>query len=115
MIWYVAAGSDGFTSDPAQAVKDRKGNPLICPGDMNRVWKAHYARDNERKERLWTMLLNAMESECFLEENDPVAEARVEARIEALREAVALFVFGEVTENNLLIVERESEMRYERS
>lgn len=75
--WYVAkaetAGNKGggFTSMPENAATDRNGIPILCPGDMNRVWKAEHKRAQAKRDRIWEMLMDTMEEKIELDEKFP--------------------------------------------
>ncbi|QFG08190.1 hypothetical protein SEA_OTTERSTEDTS21_51 [Gordonia phage OtterstedtS21] len=96
-MWYVAQKENGkmtgFTSQPKMAEKDADGNPVVCPGDMRRVWDAEYARIKARRERIWEMLLDTMEEKYELQEKSgtmPDDQKIVDARIDAFQCALAV-------------------------
>lgn len=96
-MWYVAQKENGkmtgFTSQPKMAEKDADGNPVVCPGDMRRVWDAEYARIKARRERIWEMLLDTMEEKYELQEKSgtmPDNQKIVDARIDAFQCALAV-------------------------
>lgn len=133
-MWYVAQKENGkmtgFTSQPKMAEKDADGNPVVCPGDMRRVWDAEYARIKARRERIWEMLLDTMEEKYELAETDdqnvtPESQHRaaakygeVEARIDAFQCALAVLElpFGKYDQDPtaaIQTIENKASQRYE--
>ncbi len=83
--WYIAEDKNGFTADPDKALKDYLDRPVLCPGDVNRVWKAEYARFKAQRDRVWTMLLDSMERMYDAEERS-TPEARLDRLMMDLEE-----------------------------
>lgn len=77
--WFIAEGHKGFTENPDYAMRDIKGNPVLAPGEVNRVWNAEYARISRRRDRLWTKLLDLMEEDLDMadRQNDAVESGDV--------------------------------------
>lgn len=71
--WFIADGHNGFTSNPDFAIKDVHGNPVLAPGEMNRVWNAEYARIQRRRDKIWGYLLDRMEDDIILAERQEKA------------------------------------------
>ncbi|WNM67197.1 hypothetical protein SEA_ERUTAN_51 [Gordonia phage Erutan] len=124
-MWYVAQKENGkmtgFTSQPKMAEKDADGNPVVCPGDMRRVWDAEYARIKARRERIWEMLLDTMEEKYELEDKSvimPDDQKIVDARIDAFQCALAVLElpFGKYDEDPtaaIQTIENKASQRYE--
>ncbi|UJQ86744.1 hypothetical protein SEA_JALEBI_51 [Gordonia phage Jalebi] len=124
-MWYVAQKENGkmtgFTSQPKMAEKDADGNPVVCPGDMRRVWDAEYARIKARRERIWEMLLDTMEEKYELQEKSgtmPDDQKIVDARIDAFQCALAVLElpFGKYDQDPtaaIQTIENKASQRYE--
>lgn len=124
-MWYVAQKENGkmtgFTSQPKMAEKDADGNPVVCPGDMRRVWDAEYARIKARRERIWEMLLDTMEEKYELAEKSgtmPDDQKIVDARIDAFQCALAVLElpFGKYDQDPtaaIQTIENKASQRYE--
>lgn len=70
--WFVGADKnnkpDGFTSQPDLAMKDYHGIPVLCPGDVNRVWNKEFERQRKKKAIVWNKVLDLMEELLDLED-----------------------------------------------
>lgn len=136
--WYVAADetagnrTGGFTSMPEQAAKDRNGIPILCPGDMNRVWKAEHKRAQAKRDRIWEMLMDTMEEKIELDEKFPPekrmsleqtgmvvsASEHIKSKIDLLQSVLAVLELpaGSYDNNPTVAVEsiaKKAQQRYE--
>lgn len=120
-FWYVGADEkgkpNGFTMWPDLAKKDNLGNPIICPADMSRVWKAQFRKDKAKQEAVWERLLDEMEkifqlepSAEQLDPDDAIAYNLSTGIAQGLREALAL-----LTGQSVEAITKESEERYDQS
>mgnify|MGYP000937993147 CR=1 FL=1 len=75
--WFIGADKANkpysFTTDPERAMIDMNGNPVLCPGDVNRVWNAEFSRQRAKRQKLWDKLLDAMENDIELAESQEKA------------------------------------------
>lgn len=99
VTWFVASGSDGFTSDPEQA-KKINGYPIACPGGLNNVWKKHFSEDKAKSDAVFELLLDAIED-----------EQREQAL--GLAKAVAVLRYGAASDENLDKVRADADAAFE--
>lgn len=61
-VWYIGGHSQkGFTDNPEHAKRDRWGNAVVAPGEVQKVWRAVYKDQSNRREKIWERLLDRME------------------------------------------------------
>lgn len=102
-IFYVSARSQkGFTMDPAQAIVDLTGAPVIAPGHVKNILEKQdrkYMRslDVQRQavKRIWDTLMDTMES-YFENEADGLDRFSVKyyAESQGLLKALAILEYG---------------------
>lgn len=66
-IFYVAGDGNGFTDDPAWAMKDLTGTPIIAPGHLRNMARKIGKREanamlDKRLETVWEYVLDMMET-----------------------------------------------------
>ena len=124
--WYVDGDGKGFTSLPDRAQRDRNGVPMLCPGDMTRVWNAEYKRLRAKRDRVWEMLLDTMEEKIEIDEvtqeGDEYEFGRrvIKERIDLLHSVLAVLELpdGKYDQNPTEAVEtiaKKAQQKYEAS
>lgn len=104
--WFVGADKnnkpDGFTSQPDLAMKDYHGIPVLCPGDVNRVWNKEFERQRKRKATVWNKVLDLMEKRLDLDDeyvairlsNRPTITAQGKMEHDRKERAIKREIFG---------------------
>lgn len=116
-VWYVSREGKGFTQNSRLALLDRRGAPVLAPGNMVQIIQAMVTRTEAVKaqwktswlDKMWDLLFETLEEE--VEGNKE--KMRRSATASGLAKAISILTYGNAEEENLDKVRQEAAEAYE--